>query len=159
MFSSRSFIKYRNPRERNLSQTVLSTKQTNKKTLCICRHNSTHCIHEAFIITVHWCVRFAERKTSPMRLVPRSYLHKQLDNGLVIRLYSVLRYRQRHCGYYYLTFAIKWELLGFFPSCYHARLSSVLFSTTLFFSLPRTEAQQALCHPEEDPVQGAQKSG
>lgn len=39
---------------------------------------------------------YPQGETSSGRL--RSYLHKQLDNWLVVRFYSVLRYRQRHSG-------------------------------------------------------------
>lgn len=44
-------------------------------------------------------------ETSPGRL--RSYLHKQLDNWLVVWFYSVLRYRQRHSGCCYQSFIKK----------------------------------------------------
>lgn len=37
----------------------------------------------------------------------RSYLHKELDNWLVVRFDSVLRYRQRHSGRCYESFMKK----------------------------------------------------
>lgn len=59
----------------------------------------------------------------------RTYLHKQLDNGLVIRFYSVLWYRKRHYGCCCCEFSQQKPVF----SCYHARLSSVLFSSSSFF--------------------------
>lgn len=42
------------------------------------------------------CADVGSAKWEREKLILRSYLHKQLDNGLIIRLHSVLRDRQRH---------------------------------------------------------------
>lgn len=93
------FIKYTNPRERKGILDGLKHTQKNLTFICWKTQKQTHANlhHHNTLVWVQLRVRFVERKSSPMRLLLRSYLHKQLDNGLVIRLYSVLRYRQRHC--------------------------------------------------------------